>query len=152
MARVGRRGRGEVLGEGQGNTNDLDPSLTCGVIWSSTLIKILWSMYKKKKNVGQNYNPIAKHQWKIMLHVFNKRANVYFTRDFLISKTDSPKWLWKAEKKKKKKHNCWHSINMDLVWSMWSNLESNTQNSMNWRCDWCWRCKRRCWSIWSWRA
>ena len=100
MANVGRgRGRGG-RGEGRGVTNDSDALLSHGVVWSDPLIEILLSMYEKKY-IGQNYNPIAKHQWQAMLPMFNERANVQFNRDNLISKINSLKRKWKAEKKGK---------------------------------------------------
>ena len=46
--------------------------------------------------MGQNYNLIANHQWQVMLHVFNERANVQFDMDNLISKFDILKRKWKA--------------------------------------------------------
>ena len=52
-------------------------------------------MYEEKY-MGQNYNPIANHQWQVMLHVFNERANVQFDMDNLISKFDILKRKWKA--------------------------------------------------------
>jgi hypothetical protein len=108
---------------------------------------ILLSIYEKKY-IGQNYNLVAQHQWQIMLYVFNVRAYVQFTRHNLISRIDSLKRKVKSrEKKNKRKHNGRHSLNMDLVWTMWQNIGSNTQNSRNPRCDWCWRFTRRCWAI-----
>jgi hypothetical protein len=47
-------------------------------------------MYEEKY-IGQNYNPIGKHQWQAMLPVFNERGKVQFNRDNLISKIDSLK-------------------------------------------------------------
>ena len=88
MANVGR---GRVKGgraEGRSNTNDSDALLSRGVVWSDPLIAILLSMYEKKY-IGQKYNPIEKHQWQAMLHVFNERTNVQFNRDNLISKIES---------------------------------------------------------------
>ena len=113
MANVGGgRGRGG-RGEARGNTNDSEALLSRGVVWSDPLIEILLSMYEEKY-IGQNYNPAAKHQWQAMLSAFNERANVLFNRDNLISKIDSLKRKWKAEKKEKN-YNRWHSLNMDLV-------------------------------------
>jgi hypothetical protein len=100
MANVGRgRGRGG-RGEGRGNTDDSEPLLSRGVVWTDSLIEILLSMYEEKY-IGQNYNPIGKSQWQTMLHVFNARGKVQFNRDNLISKIDSLKRKWKAEKKGK---------------------------------------------------
>jgi hypothetical protein len=79
------------------------------------LIEILLSIYEEKY-IGQNYNPIGKHQWQAMLHVFNElkgeRCNSIY-RDNLISKIDSLKRRRKTERKKK--YNRWHSLNIDLV-------------------------------------
>ena len=88
MAKVGRSRGGR--GEGRGNTDDPDALLSRGIIWSDPLIEILLSMYEEKY-IGQNYNPVAKHQWQVKLFVFNERENVQFTRDNLISKIDSLK-------------------------------------------------------------
>jgi hypothetical protein len=55
------------------------PTLTAG-----------YGMYEEKY-IGQNYNPIGKHQWQAMLPVFNERGKVQFNRDNLISKIDSLK-------------------------------------------------------------
>ena len=96
MAKVGK-GRGG-RGEGRGNINDLDALSSRRVVWSDPLIEILLSIFEKKY-IGPNYNLVAKHQWQVMLHVFNERANVQFTRDNLISKIGSLKGKWKAEKK-----------------------------------------------------
>ena len=83
MANVGRgRGRGGQ-GEGRSNTDDSEPLLSRGVVWSNPLIEILLSMYEEKY-IGQNYNPLGQHQWQAMLHVFNERSKVQFNRDNLI--------------------------------------------------------------------
>ena len=55
-------------------------------------------MYENKYTC-QNYNPVAKHQWQVMLHVFNERAKVQFTRHNLILKIDSLKRKGKSEKR-----------------------------------------------------
>ena len=73
MANVGR-GRGG-RGEGWSKTNDSEALLSRGVVRSNPFMEILLSMYEEKY-IGQNYNPIAKHQCQAMLYVFNKRANV----------------------------------------------------------------------------
>ena len=100
MANVGRgRGRGG-RGEGRDNTDDSEPLLSRGVVWSDPLIEILLSMYEEKY-IGQNYNPIGKHQWQAMLPVFNERGKVQFNRENLISKIDSLKRKWKTERKGK---------------------------------------------------
>ena len=52
--------------------------------------------------MGQNYNLIANHQWQVMLHVFNERANVQFDMDNLISKFDILKKNGKHKKWEKK--------------------------------------------------
>ena len=88
-------------GEGRGNTNDSDALLSCEVVWSDPLIEILLSMYDEKY-IHSNHIPIAKHQWQVMLHVLNERANVQFNSDNLISKIDSLKRKLEAVKKRKK--------------------------------------------------
>jgi hypothetical protein len=98
MTKVGRGG--VARGEGRGNINDPNALLSREVVWSDPLIEILLSMYEEKY-ICQNYNSVSKHQWQVMLYVFNKMANVQFTRDNIISKIDSLKKKWKI----KKKHN-----------------------------------------------
>ena len=95
MAKVGR-GRGG-RGEGRDNINDPDALLSRGVVWSDPLIVILLSMYEKKY-IGQNYNPVTKHQWQVILHVFNERGNMLFTRNNPILRIDSLKRKWKLKK------------------------------------------------------
>jgi hypothetical protein len=97
MTKVGR-GRG-ARGEGWGNINNHDVLLSREVVWSDPLIEILLSMYEEKY-IGQNYNLVSKHQRQVVLYVFNKKANVQFTNDNIISKIDSLKKKWKLKKKK----------------------------------------------------
>ena len=56
----------------------------------------------EEKYTCQKHNPIAKHQWQVMVYVFNKNANLQFTRSNSIFKIDNLKKKMESKAKKKK--------------------------------------------------